>query len=183
MKKTDFRSTLTLTLPSVTASPTDTFSPLRAGFMGFPASTFTVDLDLVNRLLDVARQQRALAYAPFSHFHVGAAVVMADDPRQQLFVGANVENSSFGGTVCAERTAIFAATTQGFRRLRYLAVTSQNRHAPLHERSPCGLCRQVIREFADADTLIFIDAEPDYWADVFDIQRLLPFGFCFAGDR
>ncbi len=168
----------TLTLPAMVYPPIlGADAPISAAI---PPKTVVVDAAVVQHLLAAARDQATRAYAPFSRFSVGAALLMADDPHQRLFTGTNVENSSFGGTVCAERTALFTAVNQGLRRLRYLAVTTQNVGAPLHERSPCGLCRQVIREFADDDTLIFIDAAPHGLAHVVDIHRLLPFGFCFA---
>ncbi|MDG2285928.1 MAG: cytidine deaminase, partial [Alphaproteobacteria bacterium] len=100
----------------------------------------------------------------------------------------NVENSSYGVTVCGERNAVFAAVSKGFRRIKYLAVsTTDSLDAPLSERSPCGICRQAIREFTEHDVtldeaLILIDTgEDDVLCDVMDIARLLPHGFTFAG--
>ena len=111
---------------------------------------------------------------------------MADDSEQTLFTGSNVENSSYGGTLCGERTAIFTAVSAGYRRLRYIAVsTIDSLDGPLSDRSPCGPCRQVIREFAsgegDSPSLILIDSgRDDVLCEVFDIDRLLPYGFNFA---
>ena len=141
---------------------------------------------LLNGLLDAARSAAAGAHAPYSHFHVGAAVVMADDPEQRIITGANIENSSYGATVCGERNAIFQAAALGFRRIRYLAVsTADSLDGPIEDRSPCGICRQVINDFArseDAadDAIILIDtAEPGVLCEALDIERLLPHGFVF----
>ncbi len=93
-------------------------------------------------LLSAAWQVRENAYAPYSRFTVGAAL-LTDDGR--IFTGCNVENISFGLTVCAERGAVFAAVSAGARRFRALAVVSDSRE-PV---SPCGACRQVLAEFGD----------------------------------
>jgi cytidine deaminase len=153
-----------------------------------PEKRVTLDAGFLMELLGAARAAAATAHAPHSHFHVGAAVVMADDPSGTIHRGANVENSSYGVTVCGERNAVFAAVSKGFRRIKYLAVsTVDSLDAPLCERSPCGVCRQAIREFTDQDVsldeaLILIDTgEDDVLCDVMDIARLLPHGFTFAG--
>lgn len=91
-------------------------------------------------LMDAAREASVRAYAPYSRFHVGAAV-LADDGR--VFTAANVENASYGLTSCAERNAIFAAVSAGVRCIVAVAV-----HTPTAQPvSPCGACRQVIHEF------------------------------------
>jgi cytidine deaminase len=147
-----------------------------------------IDAGQLAALITAAREAASRAHAPHSRFHVGAAVVMADDPSATVHAGANVENSSYGATVCGERNALFGAVSKGFRRIKYLAVsTADSLDAPLSERSPCGICRQAIREFTEHEVsldeaLILIDTgEPDVLCDVMDIGRLLPFGFTFAG--
>lgn len=91
-------------------------------------------------LREHARQAAQAAYAPYSRFSVGAAL-LTDDGR--IFRGCNVENASFGLTICAERNAVFAAVAQGVRRFSALAVITSSEH-PV---SPCGACRQVLHEF------------------------------------
>jgi cytidine deaminase len=88
-----------------------------------------------------AREASQAAYAPYSHFHVGAAL-LTDDGR--IFSGCNVENASFGLCICAERNAVFAAVAQGARRFVALAVVTSSERAV----TPCGACRQVLHEFA-----------------------------------
>src|SRR5260221_5656245 len=92
--------------------------------------------DLKRRARDAARH----AYAPYSNFPVGAAV-LADDGN--VHVGANVENASYGLAMCAERTAIFQAVARGARRIRAVAVYTSTQTVT----TPCGACRQVIAEF------------------------------------
>ena len=144
----------------------------------------SVDPKVVADCLAAARQQAADAYAPYSEFKVGAAVVMADDPAQKIRTGANVENSSFGLTVCAERACLNAAVGAGFRTIRYLAVSTVGTlgHS-LPERLPCGACRQTIQEFSGAinlpnETLVLVDSSaPNILCEFFDMPRLMAFGF------
>jgi cytidine deaminase len=93
-------------------------------------------------LYERALEARALAYAPYSDFPVGAALQLADG---SVVAGANIENGSFGLTVCAERTAIFCAVLDGAREFRAIAVAGKDGLATL---LPCGGCRQVLSEFA-----------------------------------
>jgi cytidine deaminase len=97
----------------------------------------TIDWDA---LLQIARQSAASAYCPYSHFPVGAAVLTADGRR---FAGCNVENASYGLTICAERIAAFAAVAAGSR-----AIVAAVIYTPTAEpTAPCGACRQVLNEF------------------------------------
>lgn len=149
-----------------------------------PEKRVTADPALLRDLVQAARKAASRAYVPHSHFHVGAAVIMADDPEGRIITGANIENASYGATVCGERNALHAAAAQGFRKIRFLALsTADSLDGPLQERSPCGICRQVMREFIDRDetggaALILVDTgDADFTADILDIDRLLPFGF------
>lgn len=91
-------------------------------------------------LVSAARQARERAYAPYSRYRVGAAARAADGA---VFSGANVENASYGLSVCAERVAIFQAAAAGRRRVREVAVVTAGRRGA----APCGACRQVMAEF------------------------------------
>ena len=153
-----------------------------------PEKRVVVDPLLMRTLVEAAREAARDAYVRYSGFHVGAALVMADDPSGTVFSGANIENSSYGVTCCGERTALYQAAAKGFRKLRYLAVsTADALDRPLHSRTPCGVCRQAIREFTAADVacddaLVLIDnGNDDVLCEALDIERLLPYGFRLEG--
>jgi len=112
-------------------------------------------------LLAAARQAGERAYAPYSGWHVGAAVVFAEIAGHH--VGANVENGSYGLTICAERSAIFAAVVAGGRRLTRVAITCRDGKGALVAKiAPCGACLQVIAEFGGPDTSILIDGRGSF---------------------
>jgi cytidine deaminase len=120
-------------------------------------------------LMRTARAAMKKAYAPYSKFHVGAAVLTKDG---KVFPGCNVENASYGMTNCAERTAIFSAVAQLGPKLEVTAVAVANDHGvPC---SPCGACRQVIYEFGPDAIVFFQGAEGEKQAH---ITELLPEGF------
>jgi len=122
------------------------------------------------KLLEVARSAAASAYCPFSKFRVGAAVLAGGE----VFSGANVENQSFGLTMCAERVAIFHAVTGGHQGIVALAVACPDapESAMVATRMPCGACRQVIAEFSNSNTVVIVDGVGD-----FRITDLLPHAF------
>ena len=115
-------------------------------------------------LIAKALEMKTAAYAPYSHFAVGAAVLAASG---RIYGGANVENASYGATVCAERAAIFAAVNAGERKLTAIAVTE----------TPGGVCRQVMREFADPKSFEVVVAKSPSDFRVFTLDRLLPESF------
>ncbi len=137
----------------------------------------------VGELLQLARGSAERAYAPYSKFHVGAAVLAQNDLGEtDSFIGCNVENASYGATMCAERSAIFSAVSAGYRQIQILALstTATADHPELSMRSPCGLCRQVISEFASEKTLIAIDGGTKNGkqnVDLATIDTLLPWRF------
>ncbi len=122
----------------------------------------------LNKLLERAREVRERAYAPYSRYHVGAALLSTSG---KMYTGCNVENASYGLTVCAERNAIFKAISEGEREFVALAVVTANGG------SPCGACRQVIFEFMNADAPVALaDASLENIQST-TVGALLPEGF------
>ena len=104
-------------------------------------SAIQIDTIDMNELFSLARQAAESAYAPYSRFRVGAALITDDGT---IFSGCNVENRSYGLTVCAERTAVFKAVSGGQRSFKALAISTPDSPIPV---GPCGACRQVLSEF------------------------------------
>ncbi|MBC7241062.1 MAG: cytidine deaminase [Anaerolineae bacterium] len=120
----------------------------------------------IDALIEQAKQAREGAYAPYSHFAVGAALLTRSG---RVFTGANVENASYGLTVCAERVAVFKAVTAGEREFAAIAIASSN------GASPCGACRQVLAEFG-LDILV-ISVDMDDRVRQWRLEELLPASF------
>lgn len=120
-------------------------------------------------LIEKAFRAREVAYVPYSRFRVGAAVL---DEKGRIYSGCNIENSSYGASNCAERTAIFKAISEGAKTIRAIAViTDADEHA-----RPCGICRQVLTEFASEDfTLIALAPDKSY--QKLSMDELLPQAF------
>ena len=130
-----------------------------------------MDLQLKESLLRDAVQAAANAYAPYSHFRVGAAVLTASG---QVFTGCNVENASYGLALCAERTALANAVSHGEREFVALALACIDA-TPGHQSSetmPCGACRQWIQELAPNAEILVAGVE-----GTFRIEDLLPHAF------
>jgi cytidine deaminase len=102
----------------------------------------------MNELYTLALKAADAAYAPYSHFRVGAALLAEDGA---VFTGCNVENRSFGLTVCAERNAVFQGVSRGYRSFTALALATPDSKEPV---GPCGACRQVLSEFMKADAQV-----------------------------
>ncbi len=117
-------------------------------------------------LFVLAKEARENAYAPYSDFKVGAALL---GESGTIYLGCNVENASFGLTVCAERVALFKAVSEGERVFKAIAIYAGSKSVP-----PCGACLQVMAEFGDLDILLF-DSKGSYvkWR----ISELLPQAF------
>jgi len=106
---------------------------------------------LVKRLIEMAKRAQKNSYSPYSRYPVGASVVGASG---KIYTGANIENASFGLSICAERVAIFKAISNGEKSIKNVCVVAKLA-------TPCGACRQVIAEFADKDaSVICVDYHP-----------------------
>jgi len=105
--------------------------------------------DMANKMIEAAIAVSRNAYAPYSNFHVGAALLTHEG---DIIVGCNVENASYGLTICAERNAIFAAVARNIKTFRAVAIVADGDPMPY----PCGACRQVLSEFCGPSTPVYI---------------------------
>jgi cytidine deaminase len=119
------------------------------------------------QLIAAAQGARQHAYSPYSHYPVGAALLSIEG---ELFTGCNVENASYGGTICAERTALVKAVSEGAHQFAAIAVVTGNGGAP------CGLCRQVLYEFGPEMLVIIADTAGQIVHE-YSLHELLPYGF------
>ena len=125
---------------------------------------------MYKKLIDEALKARENAYAPYSEFKVGAAILTEND---ELFSGCNIENASYGATNCAERTAIFTAVAKGNHKIKALAVVGDLNSFTY----PCGICRQVMAEFAlNKDIPIIIAKNREEYV-VKTMEEILPGAF------
>ncbi|GFN34696.1 cytidine deaminase [Tepidimicrobium xylanilyticum] len=118
-------------------------------------------------LIKKALEAREKAYVPYSNFRVGASVLTEDG---EIYTGCNIEISSYSPTLCAERTAIFKAISEGHKRIKAVAVVGDSDFT-----YPCGVCRQVIREFGKDAIIIVANSEKDY--KEYRLDELLPHSF------
>ena len=119
-------------------------------------------------LIQEAKQARMKAYSPYSHFKVGAAVLTKSG---KIFHGCNIENSSYGATICAEQVALFNAYAHEEREVELIAVVADTRTLC----PPCGICRQVILELAGNIDIILANLKGD--KRIFKARELLPIAF------
>ena len=125
-------------------------------------------LEEKQELIRMALAARERAYTPYSDFMVGAAL-RAEDGR--IFTGCNVENAAYGATICAERTAIFKAVSEGHRDFVRIVIAGRSEDYCV----PCGSCRQVMMEFAPEMEVICLNGRGQ--AKSFRLRELLPYGF------
>lgn len=123
--------------------------------------------EVIADLIERARVARANAYAPYSNYEVGAAILTGSG---QVFSGANVENASYPTTMCAERSAVFAAVGQGQRSFEAIVVMSENGGAP------CGACRQVLSEFGLDLRVVSVDSQGKVHLES-SLEQLMPNAF------
>lgn len=124
-------------------------------------------------LIELAKEAMAGAYAPYSGFCVGAALLCADG---SVYQGCNIENASFTPTVCAERVAIFKAVFDGRRSFRAIAICGGKGGQITSFFPPCGVCRQVMREFCGDDFVIYL-AGPGGVYETHTLAEMLPYSF------
>jgi cytidine deaminase len=123
----------------------------------------------VEKLLEAAQKVKENAYAPYSHFHVGAALIT---DTGKIYSGCNVENTSYGLTICAERNAIFRMIAEGERRIaEILVIGDTEEFLP-----PCGACRQVMTEFSTNDTIVYLCNKHGQWEKT-TMAELMPYTF------
>lgn len=122
---------------------------------------------IIEKLIEEARRAQKMAYAPYSNFPVGAALRTQEG---KIFTGCNVESASYGASICAERVAIQKAVSEGYRDFSHMAVIGQEEDYTF----PCGICRQVIMEFAPQAQIIMV-AGDDYL--IKKAEELLPHAF------
>ena len=125
-----------------------------------------------SNLINSALKARENAYAPYSKYRVGAALL---DKNGHVFLGCNVENASYGATICAERSAFSSAVSQGAAEFEAIAIVGGHNEAVSDYASPCGICRQVMAELCDKDfKIILFDGKNE---KVFTLNELLPQAF------
>lgn len=126
-----------------------------------------VNVEMRDRLITAAQQARQWAYAPYSHYPVGAALLTASG---RIYDGVNVENAAYPTGICAERVAVFKAVSEGERQFVAIAVVTENGG------SPCGSCRQVLAEFGLATRVYIADQEGRLMQET-SVMELLPGAF------
>jgi cytidine deaminase len=123
------------------------------------------------QLAEEAIKAKSKAYSPYSKFHVGAALLTENN---KIYLGANIENSSYSLTICAERTAVFNAYLEGERKFKAIAIASDAEDfCP-----PCGACRQVISDLCSNIDVVLVNQKKE--TKIFKLAELLPFAF---GDK
>ena len=124
-------------------------------------------------LISYAKKAMGNAYAPYSGFSVGAALLSADG---EVFTGCNVDNSSFGATICAERCAVLKAVSEGCTSFTKIAIVSSSDDLTY----PCGICRQFLSEFMEDGEVILCDSEGNI--KEYSLDTLIPFSFTLTKD-
>ena len=125
------------------------------------------------QLIETAVKAREMAYAPYSHYKVGAALLAKSG---KIYTGCNVENASFTPTNCAERTAFFKAISEGDREFEMIAIVAGKDGEELSKNcTPCGVCRQVMTEFCNKDFKIILGTPDDF--KVLTLEEIMPYSF------
>lgn len=133
-----------------------------------------MDKKRVEEMIDLAIRQMEFSYVPYSHFHVGAALLSRSG---KIYTGCNIENAAYTPTNCAERTAFFKAVSEGVKEFDAICVVGGKEGILTEYAAPCGVCRQVMMEFCDPDTFQVILAVSREKYEIFPLKELLPMGF------
>ncbi len=129
-------------------------------------------------LIKEAYKAMEFAYSPYSDFKVGAALgAVNSEGDEKIFTGCNIENGSYGATVCAERTAVFKAVSEGYRKINKIAIVSSGGEFT----PPCGICRQVLSEFADGTAEVILHNKEKDMIKTYSLSELLPEAFELVG--
>ena len=132
----------------------------------------------IKELILTALDARKNAYAPYSHYQVGAALLSSDGT---IYSGCNIENASYGATNCAERTAFFSAVSEGKRDFLAIAITGGLEGEEISDYAvPCGICRQIMQEFCGDDFQVIVAKSTEDFRQ-YPFSEILPFGF--DGDK
>ena len=133
-----------------------------------------MDKKQIEEMIDLAIKQLGYSYAPYSHFHVGAALLAKNGT---YYTGCNIENAAYTPTNCAERTAFFKAVSEGVKEFQAICVVGGRDGVLTGYAAPCGVCRQVMMEFCDPKRFRVILGTKDGVAQVYTLEELLPCGF------
>ena len=138
-----------------------------------------VEKEVLDKLIEKAFEMKEKAYCPYSKYHVGAGLLAKSGKIQ---VGMNIENSSYGATICAERTAVFKAVSEGEKQFSAIVICGglegvEPKGSEVDYAFPCGLCRQVLREFSNPKELkIYVCSTKEKY-NVYTLDELLPHSF------
>lgn len=134
-----------------------------------------INKEMIPRLIKEALEARKMAYTPYSHFQVGAALLTTDG---KIYRGCNIENAAYTPTNCAERTAFFKAVSEGERAFAAIAIVGGAEDAKkLDFCAPCGVCRQVMEEFCDEEAFEIVLARSVDEYEIYTLKELFPKGF------
>ena len=136
-----------------------------------------LEKNVIEDLIHQAFEAQAKAYVPYSQFAVGAALLARGG---RIYQGCNIENASYTPTNCAERTAFFKAVSEGITEFDAIAIVGNKKFVPKGEGDycpPCGVCRQVMREFCNPETFQIILAKSETEYRIYNLKELLPMGF------
>lgn len=128
----------------------------------------------IEQLIETAARQLKMAYVPYSHFHVGAALLARDG---SIYTGCNIENAGYTPSNCAERTAFFKAVSEGVTEFDAICVMGGAHGRVTELTPPCGVCRQVMMEFCDPEEFQVILATDRESYRIMTLKELLPLGF------